>query len=106
VLNNNPKRISAPGQSVLHYSPGIPIRLNVKKIRKGEAYILIKDTKKNNQNYYYLSKNGDLKEAARKLYSTMRIIKNKKFKSIAVAKIPNKGLGKTINDRLIRAAKF
>jgi L-threonylcarbamoyladenylate synthase len=36
----------------------------------------------------------------------MRIIKNKKFKSIAVAKIPNKGLGKTINDRLIRAAKF
>ena len=106
VLNNNPKRISAPGQSMLHYSPGIPIRLNVKKVRKDEAYILIKDTKKNNQNYYYLSKNGDLKEAARKLYSTMRIIKNKKFKSIAVAKIPNKGLGKTINDRLIRAAKF
>jgi L-threonylcarbamoyladenylate synthase len=106
VLNNNPKRISAPGQSRLHYSPGIPIRLNVKKVRKDEAYILIKDTKKNNQNYYYLSKNGNLKEAARKLYSTMRIIKNKKFKSIAVAKIPNKGLGKTINDRLIRAAKF
>ena len=106
VLNNNPKRISAPGQSMLHYSPGIPIRLNVKKVRKDEAYILIKDTKKNNQNYYYLSKNGNLKEAARKLYSTMRIIKNKKFKSIAVAKIPNKGLGKTINDRLIRAAKF
>ena len=106
VLNNNPKRISAPGQSMLHYSPGIPIRLNVKKTRKDEAYILIKDTKKNNQNYYYLSKSGNLKEAARKLYSTMRIIKNKKFKSIAVAKIPNKGLGKTINDRLIRAAKF
>jgi len=106
VLNNNPKRISAPGQSMLHYSPGIPIRLNVKKVRKDEAYILIKDTKKNNQNYYYLSKNGNLKEAARKLYSTMRIIKNKKFKSIAVAKIPNKGIGKKIKDIWRRAAKF
>jgi L-threonylcarbamoyladenylate synthase len=46
VLNNNPKRISAPGQSMLHYSPGIPIRLNVKKVRKDDAYILIKDNKK------------------------------------------------------------
>ena len=33
-------------------------------------------------------------------------IKNSKYKSIAVAKIPNKGLGKTINDRLKRASKF
>ena len=106
VLNNNPKRISAPGQSMLHYSPGIPIRLNVKKVRKDEAYILIKDTKKNNQNYYYLSKNGNLKEAARNLYSILRKIKKNKYNSIAVARIPNKGLGKTINDRLMRASKF
>ncbi len=34
------------------------------------------------------------------------MIKNKKYKSIAVEKIPNKGLGETINDRLLRASKF
>ena len=54
----------------------------------------------------FLSKKGDLKEAAKNLYSTLRLIKKSKFKSIAVQKIPDKGLGKTINDRLIRASKF
>ena len=58
------------------------------------------------KNYYFLSRKSDLKEAAKKLYSTLRKIKKSKFKSIAVEKIPNKGLGKTINDRLIRASKF
>ena len=53
-----------------------------------------------------MSKTGDLKEAARNLYSTLRKIKKNNYKSIAVAKIPNKGLGKTINDRLIKASKF
>ena len=33
-------------------------------------------------------------------------IRKDKYKSIAVSKIPNKGLGKTINDRLLRASKF
>ena len=36
----------------------------------------------------------------------LRKIKKDKYKSIAVANIPNKGLGKTINDRLLRASKF
>ena len=40
------------------------------------------------------------------LYSTLRKIKKKKYRSIAITKIPNKGLGQTINDRLIRASKF
>ena len=31
IINNNPSKISSPGQFKLHYSPGIPIRLNVKK---------------------------------------------------------------------------
>ncbi len=57
-------------------------------------------------NYYFLSKNGNLQEAAKNLYMTLRRIKKDNFKSIAVSKIPNRGLGKTINDRLIRASKF
>tara|TARA_B100001057_G_scaffold455848_1_gene502707 strand:- start:446 stop:1381 length:936 start_codon:yes stop_codon:yes gene_type:complete len=104
---NRNLKISYPGQFKLHYSPGIPVRLNVKKIRKrDEAFILFKKKKKNKSNFYFLSKEGNMKEAAKNLYSTLRKIKKDKYKSIAVAKIPNKGLGKTINDRLIRASKF
>jgi L-threonylcarbamoyladenylate synthase len=105
-INNNPAKVSFPGQSKLHYSPGIPIRLNVKKINKDEAYLSIKQMSKNKSNFYFLSKNGNLKEAAKNLYSTLRKIKKNKYKSIAVSKISNKGLGKTINDRLKRASKF
>ena len=106
ILKNNPSKVSSPGQFKLHYSPGIPIRLNVKKINKKEAYLSIKKMRQNKSNFYFLSKNGDLKEAAKNLYSILRKIINKKYESIAVGKIPNKGLGKTINDRLKRASKF
>ena len=105
-INTNPSKISAPGQLRIHYSPGIPIRLNVKKIKKDEAFLLIKKNKINKTNYYFLSKKGDLKEAAKNLYTILRKIKKDKYKSIAVDKIPNIGIGKTINDRLLRASKF
>ena len=106
ALNTNPKKISSPGQLKIHYSPGIPIRLNVKRIKNNEAFLLFSKKKEKKSNYYFLSQKGDLKEAAKNLYSTLRKIKKNKYKSIAVGKIPNKGLGKTINDRLIRASKF
>ena len=106
IIKDNPSKISSPGQYKLHYSPGIPIRLNVKKIKKNEAFLSIEKREKIKKNFYYLSYNGNLKEAARNLYSTLRKIKKKGFKSIAVSKITNKGLGKTINDRLIRASKY
>ena len=105
-ININPSKISAPGQSRIHYSPGIPIRLNVKKIKKNEAFLLIKKNKIKKPNYYFLSKKGNLKEAVKNLYTILRKIKKDNYKSIAVDKIPNKGLGKTINDRLLRASKF
>ena len=106
LINTNPKKISSPGQLKIHYSPGIPIRLNVKRIKNNEAFLLFSKKKERKSNYYFLSQKGDLKEAARNLYITLRKIKKNKYKSIAVGKIPNKGLGKTINDRLIRASKF
>ena len=105
-IANNPLTISSPGQFKLHYSPGIPIRLNVKKIKKNEACLLIKKEKESKSNYYYLSKSGNLKEAAKNLYSMLRKIKKSRYRSIAVKKIPKRGLGKTINDRLERASKF
>ena len=105
-INVNPSKKIAPGQSKLHYSPGIPLRMNALKHKKNEAYLLIKEKKIKNFNYFYLSKKNNLKEAAKNLYSHLRKIKNKGYKSIAVEKIPNIGLGKSINDRLKRASKF
>ncbi len=105
-INTNSKIKIAPGQSPLHYSPGIPLRMNVKKPKKNEAFLLIKDRKILLNNYYYLSKKNNLKQVAKNLYSLLRKIKNKGYKMIAVEKIPNFGIGKTINDRLKRASKF
>ena len=105
-LNINPKIMISPGQTHLHYSPGIPLKINVKKPKKEDAFLLIKKRKVTLKNYYYLTKKNDLNEAAKNLYSCLRKIKNKGYKSIAVEKIPNKGIGKVINDRLNRASKF
>ena len=104
-FNINPKKIFAPGQSPVHYSPGIPLKINSIEPEKDGAFLSIKKKKKL-KNYFYLSLNNDLNEAAKNLYTCLRIIKNKGYKSIAVEKIPYKGLGRAINDRLHRAAKF
>ncbi len=103
-LNDNLKKITYPGQGKIHYSPQIPIRLNIKNPKKDEALILIKKRKKIDKNFFYITKNKNLKEAGKNLYKTLRNIKKKKYKFISVEKIPNKGLGITINDRLKRAA--
>ena len=110
LINKNKKKykiknIVVPGQGKIHYSPEIPIRLNIKNPKKYEAFMLIKKRKISKKNFFYLSKKKNLKEAAKNLYKTLRIIKKNKFKSIAVEKIPNIGFGETINDRLIRASK-
>ena len=103
---SNPTKDKFPGQSKLHYSPGIPVRINVKKTKPYEAFLLIKKRKKSSKNYYYLSKNKNLKDVAKNLYSYFRKIKKKGYKSIAIEKIPNIGIGKTINDRLKRASRY
>ena len=66
---------------------------------------ICKKRKLTDNKYYYLTKKKNLKEAARNLYKTLRTIKKRNFKSIAIEKIPNTGFGQAINDRLIRASK-
>ena len=50
-INNKPSKIVSPGQLKVHYSPGLPIRLNAKNIRKDEAYLLIRKKKVSKPNY-------------------------------------------------------
>ena len=106
LIKTNSKKKIAPGQFPLHYSPGIPLRTNAKKPKKSEAFVLVKKRKATFKNYYYLSKNNNLKQSAKNLYSLLRKIKKDGYKMIAVEKIQNKGIGKTINDRLNRASKY
>ncbi|MDC0978591.1 L-threonylcarbamoyladenylate synthase [Candidatus Pelagibacter sp.] len=106
LIKINSKNKIAPGQFPLHYSPGIPLRINAKKSKKNEAFVLIKKRKTTFKNYYYLSKNNNLQQSAKNLYTILRKIKKDGYKKIAVEKIQNKGIGKTINDRLNRASKY
>ena len=106
LIKTNLKKKIAPGQFPLHYSPGIPLRINAKKSKKNEAFVLIKKRKTTFKNYYYLSKNNNLQQSAKNLYTILRKIKKDGYKMIAVEKIKNKGIGKTINDRLSRASKY
>jgi len=102
-IKNNSK-IRSPGMLKRHYSPGIPVFLNQKKAQKNCALITLGKKYKNKKNFFNLSKNSDLKEAASNLYKTFRKIKKQGFKKIYVVKIPNQGLGIAINDRLKKAA--
>tara|TARA_B100001121_G_scaffold76366_1_gene67689 strand:- start:1439 stop:2392 length:954 start_codon:yes stop_codon:yes gene_type:complete len=104
-ISRGAKIIKSPGNLGKHYSPGIPIVLNVKKRLSGCAFIVLGKIRKNDKDTFSLSLNANLNEAAKNLYKTLRKIKKLNYKKICVMKIPNKRLGIAINDRLKRAAK-
>ena len=58
----------------MHYSPGIPLRINAKKPKEDEAFLLIKKRKITLKNYYYLSKKNNLQQSAKNLYTILRKI--------------------------------
>ena len=97
-------KITSPGLLKKHYSPGIPIKLNCKKADDKAAFIVFGKKYKRNKNVFNLSNSGNIEEAARKLYRTLRKIKNLGYKKINVVKIPNSKIGVAINDRLKKAA--
>ena len=51
-MNINSNKIKSPGQLKIHYSPGIPIRLNAKTVKDTEALLLLK--KKKNEKKFFL----------------------------------------------------
>ena len=52
-----------------------------------------------------LSEKADLEEAAKNLYAAMHRLDKLKLDAIIIEKLPDTGLGKSINDRLERASK-
>jgi L-threonylcarbamoyladenylate synthase len=100
----NNLKVKSPGMLKKHYSPGIPVLINQKKSDKKSAFIYIGNKHKKNKKFFSLSKNSNLNEAASNLYKTFRLIKKQGFKKIQITKIPFRGLGIAINDRIKRAA--
>ena len=104
-LSRKNYKIKSPGMMKRHYSPGIPVIIGKKPKSLSEAYIVFGKKFKNFENYFNLSKKGDLKEAAANLYKIMRKIKKKGYKKIFVSRIPKFGAGIAINDRLLKASR-
>jgi L-threonylcarbamoyladenylate synthase len=91
----------SPGRLALHYAPDAPVRINADRPRDGEAYLGF-----GTPGPFSLSESGDLTEAAANLFRRLREADATRPTAIAVAPIPDEGLGEAINDRLKRAAGF
>jgi L-threonylcarbamoyladenylate synthase len=95
----------SPGLLASHYAPDLPLRLDARDMRPGEgllafgAYPITGAAAVEN-----LSPSGDLTEAAANLFSMLRALDRPDLAGIAVMPIPERGLGRAINDRLRRAA--
>lgn len=92
--------IEAPGQLASHYAPGKPVRLNVAAAEPDEFLIGFGPVRGD----VSLSPTGDLAEAAARLYAALHAGAAAPKPRIAVAAIPDDGIGAAINDRLRRAA--
>jgi L-threonylcarbamoyladenylate synthase len=93
-------RIEAPGQMESHYAPSKPVRLNALRAEKDE-YLIGFGLMPCHMN---LSPDADVREAAANLFAALHIADASAAERIAVAPIPNEGIGAAINDRLRRAA--
>lgn len=100
------ERPQAPGALESHYAPDARLRLNAAAPEQGESWLgfgpdqILTETAPRRS----LSPRGDLVEAAANLFASLRALDAAGADRIAVAPIPEKGLGRAINDRLRRAA--
>ena len=98
---DDPHAPKSPGQQLSHYAPSLPVRINAIDARDGEARLGFGE----GEATLNLSAGGDLREAAANLFAMMRRLDDPaRFIAIAVAPIPDQGVGVAINDRLRRAA--
>lgn len=92
--------IEAPGQMSSHYAPSKPVRLQARQAGADEYLIGFGPVRGD----ISLSENGDLDEAAASLFAALHIADAASPPRIAVAPVPDEGIGLAINDRLKRAA--
>ena len=90
---------ASPGLLLRHYAPDSPLRVEAEAARPGEAMLGFGAAGGD----LNLSPSGDLAEAAANLFAMLRRLDG--GVGIAVAPIPERGLGRAINDRLRRAAR-
>jgi L-threonylcarbamoyladenylate synthase len=95
----------SPGRLARHYAPETPVRLEAEAPRPGEAWLAFGPAP-GGERVWNLSPAGDLREAAANLFAHLRAADRAGASAIAVAPIPDEGLGEAINDRLRRAAGF
>ncbi|HEY1431511.1 MAG TPA: L-threonylcarbamoyladenylate synthase [Stellaceae bacterium] len=95
----------SPGMLASHYAPNLRVRLSAVAARPGEALLAFgPDAPSGFAEVLWLSRSGDLAEAAANLFAMLRRLDRPCFTGIAVMPIPEHGLGRAINDRLRRAA--
>ena len=95
----------SPGRLSLHYAPDAPVAINVEIPEPGSAYLAFGPTAYDGP-VLQLSENQDLHEAAANLFRALRDADRLKPQTIAIAPIPDTGIGEAINDRIRRAAGF
>jgi L-threonylcarbamoyladenylate synthase len=93
-------KIEAPGQLASHYAPSKPLRLRA-TLAEADEYLIGFGEVAGESN---LSTSGDLVEAAARLFDLLHAADESAKPRIAVAPVPERGLGAAINDRLRRAA--
>jgi L-threonylcarbamoyladenylate synthase len=95
----------APGMLPSHYAPSLPLRLDALSAHPGEALLAFgPEPPPGFAEVLWLSRTGDLAEAAANLFAMLRRLDRPGFAGIAIMPIPEQGLGRAINDRLRRAA--
>ncbi len=99
--SEDPDAPTSPGQLLSHYAPRAAVRLNATEKRAGEVLLGFGPVADAD---YSLSESGDLIEAAANLFDALHRLDGVTGATIAVSPIPDKGLGRAINDRLKRAA--
>ena len=100
----DPDAPRAPGQLLSHYAPRLPLRMEATSARPGEALLAFGPALTGFAEMLNLSPAGDLAEAAANLFAMLRRLDRPEFTGIAAMPIPERGLGRAINDRLRRAA--
>lgn len=103
-IGGSAEKPNAPGQLASHYAPVAGVRLDAGAPRPGEVWIGFGPDCAGAT--LTLSAKGDLAEAAARLFATLREADRLAGPggAIAVAPVPETGLGRAVNDRLRRAA--